>query len=397
MEDAPPFTLTVFDRNFTRKGTLSAPNELDGAIRVGAPGDLTFAVDADDRRVKHLQADGARVRCDYRYSPSSAPQTLISGPVTEVAGSGTPEAALRTFTVSDDWHVLNDTLGLPNPAGTAAQQGASEAYYSATGPAETVLKQIVEANRARLSIPLVVPATQGRGATITTSIRMHSLAERLFPAVTDAGLIVRVLQRGSALPTLEVSTPTVRSRVLTQASGVVVEGDFQLAPPTVTRVWVGAGGVAEARIFRLFVDDALELRFGGGAGKRFVRERFVDARDVGIEPPATALTAAQEAVLQQRANEVLQEGAPRGSLAAKLAETETFRFGRTFQLGDRVSLQLAGGPVLSDYVREVQFKWDASGVEITPLVGSWAESVNDEILKRIADTMRAVRDMQRGF
>jgi hypothetical protein len=65
-------------------------------------------------------------------------------------------------------------------------------------------------------------------------------------------------------------------------------------------------------------------------------------------------------------------------------------------LGDLVSVQLNTSPVLTDYVREVQFSWDTTGRKIVPLVGNWTDSENDRILAAIAGTMRDVRDLQRS-
>jgi hypothetical protein len=498
VEDAPPYTVTVWSKEYTRRGRLAGLLDVQGAIRVGAPGEATFTVSASNIRVPDLGLEGARAVIEYRYSPTSASKVLISGSIEEVQGTGAGPTARRTYRVSDDWNLFNDVLGWPNPTGAITAQGADTAYFRRSGPAETVLKQIVSPNLTRLGIPVTVPATQGRGSSVTAQIRMHTLAEILFPLVTTTGKLgVRIVQVG-AERVLDVWVPTTYPRVLTQESGVIQEGEFQKSPPTVTRVVIGAGGEGVKREFRLYVATGLEALYGS-PGKPYVRERFVDARDAASEVTsaeeqkaetgrtlATATTerrlagyrydaavrhrnaaavvldqakdyladhaglqraidrrdqaqtvyndavadvaekltartdaqtaldeattaaatatqavvtarAAYEIDLQTRAAEALAEGEPRAGLSVKLSETENFRYGKTFELGDRVSLRLAGSPVLTDYVREVQFRWDDSGSHITPIVGDWEESTMSVILAAVSRTIRDVSDLQRSL
>lgn len=400
MTRLPPFTLTVYDKAFQRVGTVPRPLSLSGAVRVGAPGELMFTVDDDAPRTAALMADGARVRCDYRWSRGSdlaEPLPLISGTVGLASGTSARRVGTRTFTITDDFQLFADMLGWPNPTGTISQQGADSTYYSRTGSAETVAIQHLQAIVTRMQLPVVLPASQGRGSSITVKMRMHTALERLLPAIQAAGLNLRLIQLDEAGVTLQVQQPAVHTRVLTQASGVVTAGSFQVQPPAVTRIVIGAGGEGQARIFRQYVRADWETQYGTST-RRFRRERFIDARDIGLEEGATALTAAQETELQQRADEMFEESGPRGSLSATLAETTNFRFGKTYMLGDKVALQLTNSPALADYVREVAFSWDTdTGPVITPKVGDWAESVNARILKSIASTMRTVSNMQKGI
>src|SRR5690606_14765949 len=136
-----------------------------------------------------------------------------------------------------------------------------------------------------------------------------------------SGLRVRVVQLG-AVRTLQVLQPETRTRVLTESSEVIASGSYQVQPPTVTRVVVGAGGEAEARDFRLFVDTARESDWG------LRREVFQDARD--IQNTAEDPNPNFEAEIQARADEVLLEGAAKYGLSVELAETEEYRFGSAF-------------------------------------------------------------------
>lgn len=378
-----PFDVTVFDKSYVRKGPLGAPKSLSGEVVKNEAGSLEFTVAADHPRVPDLTAPGARVVVNYRPTPSSE-MFLISGRVQEAAGGGPASAPWRRFTVVDDFTLLTDEVQCwPNPTGTISQQGDDEAYFTRTGPAETVLKQILAPNVARDGIVLTIPATAGLGSTITGSMRFHTPYERLWPAVDQAGVLVRVRQSG-ATRVLDVTVPTAYPRVLTQQSGVVVSGEFSVEAPTVTRVTVLAGGEGTARVVRRKIDTAREAAYG----VRLNATR--DARDVDAADPNL------EALLTERMDEVLAEGAPKASLKCELVETDSFKFGVTFQLGDRVSVRLADAPVVTDSVRSVAFEWTPDdGVRVTPRVGEWADVSDAPLVKHVTALTRAVSNLEK--
>lgn len=383
MEGQLPFTLTAYDKDYAHKGPVPAPRKISAMVRRNAPGQVNFELDSDHARVDALTAPGARCTLDYRPHPDLPLMRLLSGTVDEVKGSGSSNATVRTFTILDDWTVLNEIIGWPNPTGTAAQQGDDEAYYTVRGPAEDVLCNIVSVNAARQGVRLTVPASSGRGAAITTSVRFHPLSDRLFPAVDLAGIGVRVVQEGTTR-VLRVYTPTIYPRTLTEGSGVVQSGTYATSPPTLTRVTIGAGGQGTARLVREYVDTAREALWG------IRKSAFIDARDIAIDNPNL------EAILSQRATEALAAGAPKASLKVELIEAGKFRFGVSFALGDEVSIQLGGGaPVLTDIVREVDLEWSVdTGLVVTPRVGDWQDSQTDDLYKLVAKAMRSSRDAE---
>jgi hypothetical protein len=378
-----PFDVTVFDKAYARKGPLGAPLSLSGEVVANAAGSLEFLVASDHPRVPDLTASGARVVCDYRPTPDSS-MFLISGRVEEVAGGGPAHSPWRRFAVVDDFTVLTDEVQCwPNPTGTIAQQGDDEAYFTRTGPAETVLKQILAPNVTRDGHVLTIPATAGLGSTITASVRFHTPYERLWPAVEQAGLLVRVRQSGAGR-VLDVTVPEEYPRVLTQESGVVATGEYSVSAPTVTRVTILAGGEGTARVVRRKIDTALEAAHG----VRLSTSR--DARDVESSDPDL------ETILTARMDEALAEGAPRASLKCELVESDAFRFGVTFGLGDRVSVRLADAPVVTDTVRSVAFDWSpGGGVKITPRVGEWADLSDAPLVKQVTALTRAVSNIEK--
>lgn len=378
-----PFLVTVYDKAYVNQGPLGAPLSLSGEVVHNGVGSLEFTLPADHSRIPALTASGARVVVNYR-PPGRAEQFLISGAVVDVGGGGPSKQPWRKFAVVDDWSVLTDELQCwPNPTGTIAQQGDDAAYFTRTGPAETVLKQVVAPNATRQGSVLTVPATAGLGATITASVRFHTVAERLFPAVEQAGLGVRVRQSGASR-LLEVYVPTTRTRVLTQESGIVVSGEYSVSRPTITRVVALAGGEGTARVVRQKIATSLETEWG----VRLAATR--DARDVAADDPNL------EALLTARMDETLAEGAPKASLKCELTETESFRYGVAFGLGDRLPIRLANGPVITDYVRSVPFSWTKEdGVRITPRVGDWSDVADTQLINHVTALSRAVSDLRK--
>lgn len=381
------FRITVYDGDFHRKGPLGAFTTLTGEVAFNAPGSATIVIPASHPRAAQLAADGARVRIEYRPGTDRAWGFLLSGYVTETEGTGSRWQPTRSFAVVDDYAALtSEILCWPNPTGALTAQGADGAYFTKTGPAETVLKQILAPNVTRDGIPLTIPTTTGLGSTITCSVRMHYITERIMPMFEDAGLGVRVTQTGdkTAHRTLEVWAPTVHTRVLTQESGIVVDGSWSKTPPTVTRVVAGTSGEGTARTFERQIDTALEAQY------KVKLCQFVDARD--LDTAATDYSTQ----LAQRLADALSEGAPKASLSATLAETGQFRFKVDYDVGDTYPLQFAGGPVIADKVRSVQFSADKdSGVKITPVVGDWQDSTDATVMKRVAALQRAVSDLQK--
>ena len=103
-----------------------------------------------------------------------------------------------------------------------------------------------------------------------------------------------------------------------------------------------------------------------------------------------------EPLLRARADETFAEGAPTASLRLELAETEHFRYGNAVLLGDIVTASVAGGPPLSDTVREVEISQDNDGVNVTPRVGDRASDPDNpdaQLARAVAAALKGVRHL----
>lgn len=370
-----PFRISVYDKDFAPLDWVGAPLEVHATVRNNAASAATLVLDADDEQVGVLTAAGARVVIEYFHDPADPLATLflLSGPVGERSGSSGP-AGTRTFEVTDDWTTVFGMLGWPNPTGDASEQGDDDAYYTLTGSAEYVLKSLVSVNATRLGLPVTVATDLDRGSDISISTRMHRIGDRLFPAVTQAGLCVTVRQDGAGL-VVDCHEPVVLVDPLTEASGVVESGSFTAHPPAVTRATVGGGGEGTSRVFRVVVDTVAEAEWA------MVREAFVDARDT-----------TDTAILDARAQQAITEGAAKTSLSATLSETDDFRYGVTCNVGDVVAVQLLGVDPITDTVTEAQIDWTPrGGLDAVPRVGDTPASFEEiaaAALERVAARTR---------
>ena len=379
----PAVTVTLWSREMVRYGPIRGLLSVSMACRWNAAGSASFTVRSDDRMIGKLRELGARVLVEYWADQDDAEATLaISGTVAEEEGSPrTGRVTGLVFTVDDDWaDIFQRTLGWVAPTQPITNQGAETAYYKVSGPAETVAKDIIGKNCVRAGKPLVIPASAGRGSAITVQIRMHPIADRLFPAVDQAGIGLQVLQVGSTRQLITHSQSTY-AETLTDVTGAVVEGSYAVHAPTLTRVICGASGKQEARIFRQFIDAEREALWG------MKIEEFLDCRDV--EYPSDSFSTE----IAARAQERLDEGAETVGIEAKLQESARWWVGRDIRLGTTVTVQLGDGPVVSDLVREIQVETTPAGVRVTPLVGPWDETGTAKTFRLLAAIGRRTRDL----
>lgn len=266
--------ITVYNKLFQRRGWLSAPEKVTVTLGFNVVGSASVTFRADHPRAGDVLAEGARLVIDY----DGLPQPLISGPVRSASGEGPEGQSTVTVTVEDDLRLLWRVLGWQVPGSPITNQTAAE-YKTYTGNAETILKNAVTDNAVnRLGLPVTVAPNLGRGNTIAGGVkfRMHPLAERLFPAVEQAGLGVRCYQSGLGL-VVDVYQPQTYPKILSEASGTVRSWSWAKDGPTATSVVGGGGYEARDRIFASTTDTALQSLY------RDVIEVFMDARDAGEE------------------------------------------------------------------------------------------------------------------
>lgn len=410
-----PFKITVYDRLMKRKGWIGAPLSCTFTPRFNAQGTGQIVLSPDDRMMKHLLTEGARVTVAYRGVH------LMSGGIGTIGGSVLPNRPV-TFQVVDDWR-LTSSLAYINPAEDAAATSltdVAQAIQHGSGPVagkvwgqtgyypwptvtsrEAAVKAIMGDNlRDRLGVNIDIMPDLGRGGSPTRlpQVRMQTLAEAVQPVLRDGDLGMRIMQPedGDRLQ-LDVWAPRRYPRKLTARSGVLVDGDWQLNPPTVTRTTGGGPGEQAARAFATLIDAELEARYGT------VMERFRDATNVKMEwgelaesdrvpkyyPLRPEIAQADrdafvDAMLDAMTG-VLDDGRPTSSLSVELSETPAFRFGgaRGVQLGDWMTIE-AQGMRFTEQITEATVTLSADGkVKATPRVGERKDDPTVSLAKAI--------------
>lgn len=371
--------ITVLDKDFRRLGEVGAPESFTATPRhmLAGTGSITIAADAP-LAADLLDAGGAigpRILVEYRG------EELLSGWVGIASGQGPRQASVLTFAVDGYFNILYDLLAWPNPAGGIDAQGGDGGFWTASGPAETVAKNLIRANAQRLGIPLAIEPDQGRGATIDVQARFTRIADVLLEKVEAAGIGLRVTQAGAGYR-LEAYVPTVWGKTLTEASGSVVDWAWNKKPAQATRVVVGGSGARELRAFRAVTNTALEA-----AGGR-IREHFTDGNET-INP----------STLDNIGSQYLTTNGPALGLSVSLQESHDLVFGGAggLHVGDKVSLEVGPNLIVEDILREATLSWTADqGVAVDQKVGDQDPEPTAVMIKRIAQLGTQLRTLKAG-
>lgn len=365
-----PFEVTIYDKAFQRKGWVGDYEQLTVTPRHNAIGTGSLTVRANHGRLGDLLAPGARVTVNYDGAQ------IMSGPCWAAEGTIPTSQSTVTFAIEDDLRVLGQALGWPVPGASISAQSAAT-HDVRTGPAETVIKAYAQADLVtRLGLPVTVAASLGRGATVSVKARMDNLRDLLLPYADIGGIGVSVRQGISGLD-FDCYVPTVRTQLLNEASGILAGGSWSRTGPSATDVIVGGQGEGVARTFRRVTNEGRVTEWGTRV------EAFRDATDVS--------TAAE---LDARGALTLAEGAPGAGISLELAETATFRYGRTVRVGDVVTVEIAPGFTLTDVVRSVVLAHGRdSGLTVTPRAGAETSTAdpNATLAKAISRLAAAVR------
>lgn len=368
-----PFTITMYDKAFQRIDWLDEVMEVTVTPRHNAIGTASVMVASDHRSITDLTTPGTRLVFSLND------EQILSGPIRNWDGTGPEAVGTYSFTVEDDLRVLWNMNGYPSPAQPTETQNAKE--DARTGPAETVAKAYVTANKGRWAsiLPITVAASLGRGSSITTAIRMLPLTDKLLPAVDKAGIGMSMKQSGSGLR-FDCYVPTVYPLILTEDSGTVVDYTISNTPITATRAIIGGPNEGTSREFKLVIDAVREALYGD------IIEILVDA---GSEETTAKMLA--------KGTEALADAGPKYGANVTLSETSVFHYGGTdgLHVGDMVSVELAEGvPPITEVLREAALTFNReSGFSAAMKIGD-SEEDQDQTPDLIQQIARAVRDSQ---
>ena len=360
-----PLDISIYDGNFNYLGACNDPETVQIIPAHLAVGTATLTVNLYHRKIPLLGGQGNRLLIKYLGKP------IMSGPIRSAQGQGGP-AGTMSYTIEDDIRLMWRMLGWPVPGSALNAQGTTNDVRS--GPAETVLKGYLGANAARLGLPVVIAPDQGRGSTISASIRMTPLADALLPSLSTSGIGLSVIQDAGHL-LVDVYETSTYPQTLTELSGIVQEWSWSIQGPTVTRTIVGGEGVGTAREFNEQIAPGIESTWSD------IIETFTDDRD---EPDTSKLPAAGQATLA--------DGRPTAGLSLTLSETDSFRYSETINRGDTVTVEVGPGIKVTDVLTQAKLNWDReTGFTAGPTVGDHSDDPTRKLVRLVAKANRTVR------
>ena len=326
-----------------------------------------FTIDDNHDAIDAISEKGARCAVWFRG------EEQFRGIVHDLRGSG-PRGRV-TANIRGDLRKLWHWHGRPVPTAEVTAQTVEYATYS--GTSEENFKAALEANLVRLGVPWTVEPSRGLGKPTTAQLRFHPLADKLLPALTEHNLMVVLTYDDAYRVHVDVRESKLLLGVLTHESGISDSYTYERVEPTATRVIVGGRKEGVEREFAEVRDPALEADWGD------VIESFQDARNLE-----------EGSDLSAEGRETLAAAGITSGVSSVLAETDAFRFLKTYRVGDRVRVQV--GPVDREQQIGVGITETAEeGVRVTPRIGEISESTNAVLAAQIARLAKTQRDAGR--
>lgn len=293
-------------------------------------------------------------------------------------GSATPGAQATTATTLTIGCTTNATQfysgqvdegAVYNTALTAAQVAAHfvagttahSQYDTRTGQASNILLLYTAANLTNpvnIDRDLAVMSTAADpavGTTVTGNARgdeLLTLLQQLASAGGDIGF--RVVQISNSQLQFQVYQPTDRTgnAKFSQDLQNLFDFAYSLAGPNANSVMVWGGGVGTGRTSVLTRDAASVTNWG-------LVEGFIDARDTS-----------DTITMNQRGQAEINAQSEQTNLALTPRDTDTVQFGRDYNLGDIVAVQIDGNTI-TNKIRSVHIQLQSPDEEIiTPGIGN---------------------------
>jgi hypothetical protein len=372
-----------------RRG-LAAVTALDVVLRETNVGTWTMTLDGD-HDVSKMIGPGWRVSV---YDDASF---LFSGPLTTIRRVARKTTRILELEGVTDLAYLADRVAYPNTTWSPFSQSSFYAFTRTVGPAENHIRDLINfqagtsmpvgSNNPSRTVPGLTTVTSlGRGASTTLSARWTNVLDEIRTLARVGGLVVDIGQAADStnlVPAIRLSAD-LRQRVrFTNRNGL---GDYEvtLRAPVHNYVIVGGGGTGTARQVRARPDPWVSP---GEWGRRV--ETFIDRRDV-----PTGTGSIEE--LDKAADEKVAEGVSTATCSFDLTETARTRFGRDFQLGDRVTVQTPDGIVVQDRVSSARLTYGPHGraVKLTLGENEAANEASPAWVKRVSDMERQMRRIQ---
>jgi len=274
----------------------------------------------------------------------------------------------------------------PDPASVFEAQ--TTAYYPLSGTVETVLLNLINVNIgpgalvARRVPGLTIPASLGRGGTITGQARLDNLGRLVADICDAAGLRVRVVPNGAGLAVVVDDAPDLSATIgygTPESGGPGLLGsDWEVSerrPEMTVADAAGAGeGLARLLTSRTSAEAAVWGRISG----------IVDQTSISV---LAELQAAAD-------KELATKGATREVRTSTLVDDPEYPISAV-PMGAVIRLDLPGQPPILERLRArtTTIGGDGQTVQVTGSIGS-ANADRTETDKQLFEVKRALRKVQ---
>ncbi|MFF9043355.1 siphovirus ReqiPepy6 Gp37-like family protein [Streptomyces parvulus] len=290
---------------------------------------------------------------------------------------GEPGVGKVTVSFSDDLASVAGRIVWPEPALTwAGQHGDTWRELTAVS-SETIVRTLVNENagpgaRADRRVPhLVLAAAAGVGTTTSVRTRFEPVLDPCRQAAAAGGGIgFRTRQVGSQI-VFDCYAPADRTATARFSTGLgnLLGIGYSQSAPELTHALV-AGRETEGSSIRTFV----QVADAAAAAAWWRVERYVDGgADDDTKGELTASGTSE-----------IAEGAAPVTLSTVTVDTPDLRAGVDYDLGDRVTVALPHGLVVTDVVRAINLQAKADeGEQVASVIGSQDATTDPQIVRLI--------------
>ena len=290
---------------------------------------------------------------------------FTAGPIEKPGGyewssGGEEEPGTVTVNFADDLSHIASRLTYPDPDLEAWEQ--TTAYYESTFNAEAVIRDLVIRNAgiwaktARRVPKLILGALASVGSPIVCKTRFEPVTEVARAlAIAGGGLGFKTQQVGSDI-VFTVFEPQDKSHIarFSRGLGNLISVKYERTKPLATTAIVGGEGDAELRTIAERINTTAETAWGRV-------EQWVAAPSQ--EEGTGGLDQAGDTALAENGEEV--------QLTVVTIDTGEFRFGRDYNIGDTVTIEVIPGLEYTEIARQAKFTYTPDdGDNIVVLIGS---------------------------
>lgn len=343
---------------------------IEATLTLNQPGAGSLTIPADQTVFDLVSTPGNRLHLYYQNRIFLA-GLIESYPTSEQAGI--PQPITVTWTSDMFWLAVRLTYPQPSLASTAQ----TNASYTATGTAETVLRDLVNLNagpgaRAERRVPhLVLGAANSPllGSSVTVTAPMsQALTDTLRDAASAGGTLAFDVVLNDAVPQLEfvVWSPEDVSNLVWYSKGLnnLQQLDINPVAPTATVAIVGTEATTNDSGASV-PGTNWERSDSTGVTAWGRMEAWVSSTADTTKPAGDQTTQSN-----QDGDLALLDAAQQVTITSTVVDTLGREFGENYRLGDIVGARPIVGATVSDSVTSVKLTADSqTGVVVAPTFG----------------------------